>query len=240
MCVNLNLTRANGDETLPAAACLNGNERTQFRIVIAVKPVGDQAALALHVRLLGQLLRKAIVASHENNIVLLFDDKDYDVSSDVFLQCLHSALGDRPESIVASEPFVDVRTLLEVVSQCLSIVDLPSSGGIMRIGEAYEQLVSHLVRDEVFKAVPLDTRVLALVRRGYREDLEKGRELMGDLYAYLLSGGNAHAASRMLFLHRNTLLYRMKQLEELLGYDLDALEPWQVIYLELSCLAALH
>jgi PucR C-terminal helix-turn-helix domain/GGDEF-like domain len=47
------------------------------------------------------------------------------------------------------------------------------------------------------------------------------RELLETLRAYLATGKNANEAARRLAVHRNTLLYRLRRVQELLGLDWD-------------------
>lgn len=57
-------------------------------------------------------------------------------------------------------------------------------------------------------------------------------ELRRTLGAYLEAGRNAREAARALHVHRNTLLYRMKRIEETLSVDLD--DPDEVFALDLA------
>jgi PucR C-terminal helix-turn-helix domain/GGDEF-like domain len=57
--------------------------------------------------------------------------------------------------------------------------------------------------------------------------------LLGTLEAYLATGRNAKRASEVLGIHRNTLFYRLRHIERLLGVSLD--EPDAVFRLDLSC-----
>lgn len=55
-----------------------------------------------------------------------------------------------------------------------------------------------------------------------RYDREHGTELMDTLFIYLQNGCNTHRASKMLSLHKNTLLYRLGRIREILGFDLSS------------------
>ena len=60
------------------------------------------------------------------------------------------------------------------------------------------------------------------------------------LYTYLASGRNLNRCAALLYVHRNTLSYRIGRIEELLAVDLAELEPSEVVHLEISCLVALN
>ena len=62
-----------------------------------------------------------------------------------------------------------------------------------------------------------------------------GRELLECLKAYLVSGCNITATARLLFLHRNTVMYRLEQLRKYCPIDFDSLTVADRIFLLLSC-----
>ena len=62
-------------------------------------------------------------------------------------------------------------------------------------------------------------------------DRTKGKELAKTLYMYLLYG-NANAAAAAMFIHRNTMLYRMSLINELVSIDYQ--DPLLRLYLTLS------
>lgn len=53
-----------------------------------------------------------------------------------------------------------------------------------------------------------------------REDHEKGTHLYETLFQYLLNGKNTTQTAKLLEIHRNTLLHRISQIQEVLGEDL--------------------
>jgi hypothetical protein len=75
-------------------------------------------------------------------------------------------------------------------------------------------------------------KVLRLWLRGG----EKGRTLVEALRSYLIHGRNTNATARALGLHRNTVIYRIERLRELLGDDLDSTDASVHLMLVLSCL----
>jgi sugar diacid utilization regulator len=54
-----------------------------------------------------------------------------------------------------------------------------------------------------------------------RYDKEHGMDLVATLLVYLQENGNAIQAARKLFIHKNTLSYRIKKIEKLTGRHLD-------------------
>lgn len=69
----------------------------------------------------------------------------------------------------------------------------------------------------------------------FEKQSHRGIELVETLQAYLLCGKSKSRASQMLHLHRNTLNYRLDNLEDLLGSDLVSDNKNMLFQLLLSC-----
>ena len=50
---------------------------------------------------------------------------------------------------------------------------------------------------------------------------ENGEELIRTLYAYFERNGNLKKTANALYIHRNTLLYRLERIQEITGLNLD-------------------
>lgn len=79
-----------------------------------------------------------------------------------------------------------------------------------------------------------DPRLLALVEHDERH----GGELAETLFEYLQSAQSSTRAARLLSLHKNTLLYRLNRVREILGCDLTSGED--IFRLQLSFRVLLH
>ena len=64
------------------------------------------------------------------------------------------------------------------------------------------------------------------------QDKENGTQYFETLRTYLLLERDIPRASEKLIIHRTTLLYRLKKIQELIQLDLE--DPWQRLYLNLS------
>jgi purine catabolism regulator len=62
---------------------------------------------------------------------------------------------------------------------------------------------------------------------------ENGRELIHTLEVYFTHHGNLSQAAEALFIHRNTLLYRMERIASITGLDLDDPETRLAVQLAL-------
>jgi DNA-binding PucR family transcriptional regulator len=59
-----------------------------------------------------------------------------------------------------------------------------------------------------------------LVRPLVEHDRERRSDLVRTLRALFASGGNASEAADRMFLHRNSMLYRLERIQKLTGLDL--------------------
>ena len=66
-------------------------------------------------------------------------------------------------------------------------------------------------------------------------DRERRSDLVRTLRVYFLAGTNASEAADRLFLHRNSMLYRLARVEKLTGLDLK--DPRAVLALQLGLLS---
>ncbi|MDR1048051.1 MAG: helix-turn-helix domain-containing protein, partial [Treponema sp.] len=69
---------------------------------------------------------------------------------------------------------------------------------------------------------------------------EVQREMVRSLYHYFLNGKNISAAADALYVHRNTLIYRLGKAEELLHIDLKQPDQKKALLYLMSCLIALR
>ncbi len=78
----------------------------------------------------------------------------------------------------------------------------------------------------LFDTLPTSVRS-TFVRQKLGVLLENGpysRELLCTLQVYLDSNGQVREAAKRLYVHRNTLAYRLERLQDLLGCDLKELD----------------
>ena len=90
-------------------------------------------------------------------------------------------------------------------------------------------LLSQLSRSE--DLAPFRDLVEPLVRY----DRERGSDLVRTLRVYFACGANASEAADKLFLHRNSMIYRLARIEKLTGADLK--NPRLGLILQLGLLA---
>jgi DNA-binding PucR family transcriptional regulator len=73
------------------------------------------------------------------------------------------------------------------------------------------------------------------VRPLVEHDLRRRSDLVRTLRAYFAAGANASEAADRMFLHRNSMLYRLQRIQKLTGLDLK--DPEASLALQLGLLA---
>lgn len=65
-------------------------------------------------------------------------------------------------------------------------------------------------------------------------DEKHGTEFLPTLYQYVANERNLVATAKVLFIHRNTLVYRIKRIMEIIGSDLESPEERAFIYFSMK------
>lgn len=73
-----------------------------------------------------------------------------------------------------------------------------------------------------------------------REDLERGSNLIGTLRAYYVCGARVDKTADNLFLHRNSVRYRLDRVRSLLALDIDQPQVIAALTIALASEAAAH
>lgn len=176
---------------------------------------------------------------YEGMFVMLVPDSD--PASDAKLGQLMRKLGKRG---AVSEPFKGITRARVAYEQCRLALDTLvgpawSEAPIVVFSDAFASVLCRAIDPELDPSTLCDPVIWSLAKDGYRGDHKKGHSLTRELYAYLMNGCNAHLTAHQLFMHRNTLLYRIGQIEDLLGIQLASLSSSRRLFLIVSCLVAL-
>lgn len=130
-----------------------------------------------------------------------------------------------------SEPFSDrhfCRAKQHLLRQISRTEGFPQGGSIKRENEWFVSGIYTYAVPLIEEAGLTDYGMQKLLR----EDKEKNTNLYHTLKTYLLCENNITMAARKLHIHRNTLVYRMKQIENCLGIDFDDSESsWNLLAL---------
>lgn len=197
-----------------------------------VGPAGEQAVAKSVEARLGQALPHAVTLRYEDAIVSLAPAGAPLPAP--YLQTLRR-LGLR---CARSEAFGWLGEIRTAYQQCRLALGGMTGGqdGPVTLADAFESLLPQLVRNEAEADALCSQPIHELATKGYQGDIARGRELVRELYAYLINGCNANLTARQLYLHRNTFAYHVEQLEGILGERFADMNRSRRLHLMVSCL----
>lgn len=197
----------------------------------------DSYADATRLARISRVLHNGLCIQYDQRIVVLVANRD--PSCNEKLAELLRRMGMRA---VASEPFHAVSEARRAYEKCdlglRATTNVEPSPSQIRYPELFNRVLVNAIDPALDARVLCDQTVLSLAAQGYGGDIERGCTLVRELHAYLMNGCNALLTARQLYLHRNTLLYHMQQVEELLGAKLTDMSPARRLELIVSCLVA--
>lgn len=96
-----------------------------------------------------------------------------------------------------------------------------------------QEALDHLVA-EIRKSIPCNNLLHPALDAIARYDEENQTDLLFTLRTYLENDCNAQKCGRLLFLHRNSLVYRIRRIQDISGCNLS--DPVERSYLRISFL----
>lgn len=97
----------------------------------------------------------------------------------------------------------------------------------------YQNYVEAHIVDMELRPANMLAICLPKVLELYQHDLENGTDYVNTLYVYLCNERSPLKAAKQLFIHRNSLMYRIEKINSLLDYDLE--DPRLRAHLIISC-----
>lgn len=153
------------------------------------------------------------------NMVVLFDQKaELNVDSPL-VERVRAYLEKTHLHGVLSQPFGDIGNMSYRYNQGKEILNLNMDLGRQDALLLAEESVFELLFHEASVRYQLMDYVHPLVRRLLEYDRREDRDLSDTLRAYSMAGYNYTKAAELLHTHRNTVIYRIKQIEEILDHE---------------------
>ena len=107
---------------------------------------------------------------------------------------------------------------------------------IQRFDEAFPHVLYGVLKEKNSLPGFCHPAVLSL----WQSHMEQDLTLIHNLKCYLINGRNIAETARTLHLHRNTLIYRLRKIEDLLHISLDYLDENMLLYLLYPVSSAKH
>ncbi|MCQ2406170.1 MAG: helix-turn-helix domain-containing protein [Oscillospiraceae bacterium] len=148
-----------------------------------------------------------------------------------FLEKLALSMGKYSYVCGVSLPFSDPESMQKAGNQAaLAIISGDMSpGSVSRcVDKAYIYLLNKLAGDRTFIRSLLHPALAKLKKY----DEKRGTDYYETLYRYLILERNVVSTAAALFIHRNSMIYRLKKIEQLINVNLD--DPVVRVYIMLS------
>ncbi|GAB3794271.1 PucR family transcriptional regulator [Virgibacillus kimchii] len=97
----------------------------------------------------------------------------------------------------------------------------------------YEDLGIYKFIDDLYKIWKQQSKKNKYIRRLQEYDGKNQTSLLKTLYYFLQADSNVHRAAKQLFIHQNTMNYRLKRISEVSGLDLKDPVQKTAVYIEL-------
>ena len=150
------------------------------------------------------------------------------MQSHMFIETLLDTLDNPYATAAISLPFGDADAIPQqwgLLQFCLA------HGGSVKLKRGKDFAMRYL-RDEIKKNVPCDSLLHPALKKLAAYDDAYQANMFDTLRVYLENDRNAQRCAKELYLHRNSLQYRIKRIQEIADIDLD--DPEERSYLRLS------
>lgn len=184
-------------------------------------------------RRIERLMPTAFVIPYEGTILAVLHGGD--ASTEIGPDGLHEAMERYEFGCVASDVQIGFANLDKAYAQCRAMRAMAAEAEADVKGTAitFDEVFPRYVMEVLGKAGNLGMlchpQVVALAKRTH------GDEFVHSLRLYIVNGCSLSRASRALYVHRSTLVYRIEQVEEMLGTSLADADEGFLLHLYLSC-----
>jgi DNA-binding PucR family transcriptional regulator len=152
-----------------------------------------------------------------------------------FIAQLKDRFGVNPPRAGASSFFTDYRTIEVGYREALAVIRLKEKfPDELREVFAYTELGVYRHLPAIAERNRLEGYANVALERLRKYDRRHHNELVNTLAAYLAQDGNIKAVADTLHIHPNTLVYRLKRIEEVGGIDLTDMDQKVGLYLDLK------
>ncbi len=158
------------------------------------------------------------------NMVVMFSTNAKLTVNSPPVDLINAYLGKTGLVAVLSMPFTDVWDAAYYYDQSCDILSLNQ-----RLGREDQFLLAEasafeLLLQEASKKYHLLDYCHPLVRSLMEYDQREGKDYLTTLRAFVIAGMNYTKAAELLHMHRNSVIYRIKQIEEILDFDFSSME----------------
>jgi hypothetical protein len=188
-----------------------------------------------HVKLIGKLFPKSNISIYQNRIVMIIRTIDYLIDHGKEKQRLEQFLADNNMYCGISSAFNDFMNIQYYhIQSWFALEYCRTNAGKFLC--CYDECYTKHILKSLAKANDLrcfcHPKILSLWTSGN----EGNHELVRSLYYYLLNGRNIASTAESLHVHRNSFIYRLNKLSEILDADLKNINQDKMFFYLFSCM----
>lgn len=178
------------------------------------------------------LLPDPVVIEHDGYLVALvhLEQSEPTQSRDKLIETLRQRLDkDIPCGVSEDFEFLRARDAWRQARIAVREGGGNGRGGVSTFEEMFYPTLLHQMEQNLPLGVTMDPTALRISQS------DRGDELLSCIFAYVMNGCNVSRAARALYMHRNTLEYRMGAIRKVWGLDMDSMDEDELLRLALSC-----
>lgn len=201
---------------------------------------GSQVEVNSYVGSLKCAMPKAISIAYEDVVVTVWREKDYDVSDPALSQALCADFPKGRAIFGVSSSFENFRLAASAYAQArsaLAIGERVGWTGMVAFDEVFDAHLYQELEGDTRLGEFMHPAVIHLINTAKPDHITDSLE---SLFTYLMCGRNVSQAAKRLYMHRNTLEYRIDAIERSLGCDLSACSDDELFRMALSCVLAIQ
>jgi len=192
-----------------------------------------------YIKRIGNHFPESLITIYENSIVLIIRNQDFSIKNHTKKQNLEQFLITNEMKCGVSTCFTDFMKLKIYFTQssfALEYCNNQTEVVLQHYEGCHKEHIMQLLRNATDLRCFCHPQILAM----WDSQDENQHELIHCLYHFLLNGRNIALTSEVLYIHRNTLIYRLNKISKILGTDLKSLSSEQLFYLLFSCMLVEH
>ena len=186
------------------------------------------------------ILTGNIYAAYHNTMVILFNREKNDTLGDYTVETLKKYARINCMSVGVSNSFGDITAIRMYYEQACKAIEFGQMLHPNSFLFYYKDIAYMEMLDICRKQSDLLSFCAPAVLDLMRYDEANHTEFMRTLYYYLENNGNTALTAKDLFIHKNTLLYRMDKIKGLIHDELISGETYFILHLSFRILIQLH
>lgn len=195
----------------------------------------SQEGHTFHIRI-HELYPKALLFYYNNLIIAIIRKNDTDLREEAGQKHLEKFCKQNMMYCAVSNLFHDFMKLHTYYIQCSVLLNVHRKDQLDKHVLYFTDNYTDYLLNALSDARDLDTFCNPGILELANSNRKNKNEIMESIYTYLITGRSIANTARELYIHRNTLTYRLTTAEEILGVKLDALDNNEVLQMLISCI----